>query len=246
MAMNDKRGYRSGLVDLRLGRSAARSSSTSDIYAEEQEQHLRPRLAASSVTKARSPSPATISCRRMGEESVILCRDRAERDPRLPQFLPPSRHEGVPLRRGQHGRLHLPLSRLELRHRRAAGRRAVFPRGLPFAARPRAMGPRRGRAAAQLQGHDLGDLGSGGAALPRISRRLHALPRPAARRLGRPRGRQAEVLGGVQKWLHAVQLEIPGREFQRRHLSQHQPPLGRPGRHRPVGQPAAATWASAT
>ena len=40
----------------------------------------------------------------------------------------------------------------------------------------------------QLQGLDLGHLGPGRAAFPGISRRFHALPRSAARRLGRARG----------------------------------------------------------
>ena len=61
-------------------------------------------------------------------------------NPCLPQFVPASRHEGVPLRRGQHHRLYLPVSRLELRHRRAAGRRAVLSRGVSLEARPRANG----------------------------------------------------------------------------------------------------------
>ena len=109
-------------------------------------------------------------------------------DPCVPQFVPASRHEGVPLRRGQHDRLHLPVSRLELRHRRAAGRRAVLSRGVSFEARPRQMGPRRGRAAVQLQGRDLRDLGQGGAVIRGISRAVHAVSRSAARRLGRARG----------------------------------------------------------
>ena len=86
----------------------------------------------------------------------------------------------------------------------------------------------------QLQGQDLGDLGHGGAVFHEY---LGDFTRYLDLQLDGWDGRegQAEVLCGVQKWRDAVQLEIPGREFQRRHLSQHQPPLGRSGRHRAVG-----------
>src|SRR5207248_10948053 len=83
----------------------------------------------------------------------------------------------------------------------------------------RAMGPCRSGAARGVQGFGLGDVGSGGAALSRISRRSDTLSRSAARWLGRARGpgrgtrRRAEMADPLQ-------LEISGREFQRRHLSQ--------------------------
>ena len=153
----------------------------------------------------------------------------------VPQFVPASRHEGVPLRRGQHHGLHLPVPRLELWHRRAPRRRAVLPRGLSFDARPLEVGARRGRAARPLQGHGVGQLGRVGAAVPRISRRFHPLSRPDARQLGRQR-RRHRGLGRRPEMARPVQLEVPGGEFQRRQLSQHQPPLGRPGRRRPLGQ----------
>ena len=56
-----------------------------------------------------------------------------------------------------------------------------------------------------------------------------------SRRLGRQRGRQRDT-GRHPEMAHSVQLEIPGREFLRRQLSQYQPPLGRSGRHWPVRQ----------
>ena len=47
-----------------------------------------------------------------------------------------------------------------------------------------------------------------------------------------------EVIGGVHKWLHPLQLEVPGRELLRRPLSRREPPLGGHGRDRPQRQGA--------
>src|SRR5437764_342485 len=151
--------------------------------------------------------------------------------PRLPQLLPASRDEGLPVRRGQHGRVHVSLSRLELCDRRRAGRGAVRQGRVRRAARPRPLGPRRGGAARELQGHDLGDVGRGGAVVPRVPRRLQALPRPAPRRLGRPRGGHRGHRRHPQV-ADPVQLEVSGRELLRRSLPRGEPPLGRHGRHR--------------
>ena len=155
--------------------------------------------------------------------------------PCLPEFLPASRHEGVPLRRGQHAGLHLPLPRLELWHRRQAGRRALFPRGLPREARQIANGAGRSRATVPLQGHGVGSWDPKAPSFLEYLGDFAPLSRPDARRLGRQRGRHRDT-GGIQKWRDAVQLEISGREFLRRQLSQYQPPLGRSGRHRPQRQ----------
>ena len=75
------------------------------------------------------------------------------------------------------------------------------------------MGPGRGRATVHLQGRGLGDLGHGGAVFLRISRRFPPLSRSAARRLGRQRGRQAEILGGIQKWLVPCNWKFPAENF---------------------------------
>ena len=44
----------------------------------------------------------------------------------------------------------------------------------------------------------------------------------------------SEVLAGVQKWLIPCNWKFPAENFSRRQLSQHQPPLGRSGRDRPL------------
>ena len=61
-------------------------------------------------------------------------------DPRVPQFVPAPRHEGLPVRRGQHGRVPVSVPRLELRHRRRARGRAVREGRLRRAARPEPSG----------------------------------------------------------------------------------------------------------
>ena len=64
---------------------------------------VRPRLAASSATK---PDPEARRLLRVVDGRGVghpLPRPGGT-DPRLPEFLPAPRHEGLPLRRGQHGR----------------------------------------------------------------------------------------------------------------------------------------------
>ena len=210
-----------------------------EIYAEEQER-IFARAWLLSGTRARSPTPATTSSRRMGEESVILCRDRAGA---IHVFLNSCRHRGMKVCRYDEGNTAVFTCPYHGWSYGTDGRLV----GVPYFREAyhseldqREMGPRRGRAAVQLQGHDLGHLGPGGAAVPRISRRLHALSRSAARRLGRARG-PGRGAGRHAEMADAVQLEIPGREFQRRHLPQYQPPLGRSGRHRAQRAAAGAT-----
>ena len=106
------------------------------------------------------PRPGDFIASSMGEESVILCRDRAGR---LHVFLNSCRHRGMKVCRYDEGNtveFHVPVPRLELRDRRRAGRRALRQGRLRRAARPLALGPDRGPAAGELQGHGVGDVGS--------------------------------------------------------------------------------------
>ena len=159
MTMNGTRGYRPGLVDQRDGADQPRDLRQRRHLRAGAGARLRPLLA---VRRPRKPDPQPRRFLRLADGRGVgdpVPRPR-RRGPCVPQFVPPSRDEGVPLRRGQHHRLHLPLSRLELRHRRRAGRRAVFPRGLPFRARQGAMGPRRGGAAVPATRAPSGPIGT--------------------------------------------------------------------------------------
>src|SRR5262249_2743056 len=112
-----------------------------------------------------------------------------QQGPRISELLPAPRDESLSLRRGQHPGLYLPLSRLELWHRRQARRRPLFSRGLSREARQIAMGVGRGPAAMLLQRHGMGVLGPRGSVLLRISRRVCWLSRFDIGWLGRQRGR---------------------------------------------------------
>ena len=171
-------------------------------------------------------------------------------DPCLPEFVPASRHEGVPLRRGQHAGLHLPLPRLELRHGRQTGRRAVLPRGLPREARQVANGASsKSRNCATTRAPIWATWDP---TAPSFLEYLGDFARYLdlhARRLGRQRGRHRDTRRHPEM-ADPVQLEIPGGEFLRRQLSQYQSPLGRSGRHRPQRQrpprhAASARWPAA-
>ena len=91
MAMNGTQGYRPGLVDLATGQISREIFVNDDIYAEEQE-----RVFARSWLfvghESQIPNPGDFFVSRMGEESVILCRDRAGQ---VHVFLNSCRHRGM-------------------------------------------------------------------------------------------------------------------------------------------------------
>ncbi len=90
------KGYRPGLVDVASGRISREIFVNEEIYQQEQER-LFARAWLFVGHESQIPNPGDFFVSGMGEESVILCRDRAGRNPRLSQFVPASRHEGVPL-----------------------------------------------------------------------------------------------------------------------------------------------------
>src|SRR5215813_9987375 len=91
MAMKATRGYRSGLVDLQVGEICREIFVNEDIYAEEQER-LFARAWLHVGHESQIPKPGDYFVSSMGEESVILCRDRAGN---IHVFLNSCRHRGM-------------------------------------------------------------------------------------------------------------------------------------------------------
>ena len=185
--------------------------------------------------RARSRSPGDFFVSGMGEESVILCRDRAGK---VHVFLNSCRHRGMKVCRYDEG--NTPVFTCPY-HGWSYGTDGKLV-GVPYFREAyhekldkSQWGLVEVAATVPLQGHGVGQLGPVGAALSRISRRFRPLSRPDSRRLGRQRGRHRNT-GRHPEMADPVQLEIPGGEFLRRQLSQYQPPLGRSGRHRPQRQ----------
>src|SRR5262245_45934623 len=76
MAMNRRQGYRPGLVDLGAGEISREIFVNEDIYAEEQER-IFARAWLHVGHESQIPKAGDYFVSSMGEESVILCRDRA-------------------------------------------------------------------------------------------------------------------------------------------------------------------------
>src|SRR6266571_2937035 len=99
MPKADREGYRPGLVDLRAGRISREIFVNEAIYAEELE-----RIFARSWLfighESQIPNPGDFVVSRMGEESVILCRDRRGE---LYAFLNSCRHRGMKVCRYDEG-----------------------------------------------------------------------------------------------------------------------------------------------
>src|SRR5713226_584960 len=99
MAMNGRRGYRSGLVNLRVGEISREIFVNEDIYAEEQER-IFARAWLHVGHESQIPKPGDYFVSSIGEESVILCRDRAGR---IHVFLNSCRHRGMKVCRYDEG-----------------------------------------------------------------------------------------------------------------------------------------------
>ena len=107
-----------------------------------------------------------------------------EQDPRVPQYLSPPGHEGLPLRPGQRARVHVPLPRLDLRHRGQARRDGVRQGGLrtPTSTRARGACTRSPRSATTT-----GRSGRRGTRRPLPSRTTWARSRRASATVSRAR-----------------------------------------------------------
>ncbi len=92
-------GYRPGLVDLAAGQISREIFVNNEIYAEEQEKiFARAWLFVGHESQIPNPGDYVVSC--MGEESVILCRDRANV---IHVFLNSCRHRGMKVCRYDEG-----------------------------------------------------------------------------------------------------------------------------------------------
>src|SRR5256886_7197677 len=99
MPINATQGYRPGLIDLRLGEISREIFVNETIYAEEQER-IFARAWLHVGHESQIPKPGDYFVSSMGEESVILCRDRAGR---IHVFLNSCRHRGMKVCRYDEG-----------------------------------------------------------------------------------------------------------------------------------------------
>ena len=212
MATADTHGYRRGLVDLKAGQISREIFVNDEIYQQELERVFA-RAWLLVGHESQIPNPGDFVVSGMGEESVILCRDRAGE---VHVFLNSCRHRGMKVCRYDEGNA------------------AVFTcpyHGWSYGTDGRLVGVPFFREAY----HSTLDRAQWGlvevAQLCRYKGTVWATWDPAApsffeylgefRRyldltlLGRQRGRQRD-----HRWrpevAHSVQLEISGREFQRR------------------------------
>ena len=153
---------------------------------------IRPRVA---LPRPREPGPQPRRLRRLphGRGGDPHHARQEERGPRVHQHLPPPRYEGLPLRRRQHARLHMPLPRLVLRHRRQARRCPAPQAGLPRGARQEHVGTARGRPALQLLRLAVGDVGPQRPLVRGLPRRLCHYHQVVLRELRR-RGQRRRAL----------------------------------------------------
>ncbi len=99
MATAQNSGYRPGLVDLKTGQISREIFVNEEIYAEEQER-IFTRAWLFIGHEGQIPNPGDYAAARMGEEAVILCRDRAGA---VHVFLNSCRHRGMKVCRYDEG-----------------------------------------------------------------------------------------------------------------------------------------------
>ena len=151
-------GSINGLVDVDRGIISREIFVNEEIYRQEQEQVFA-RAWLFVGHESQIPKPGDFFVSSMGEESVILCRDRAGR---IHVFLNSCRHRGMKVCRYDEGNT---VEFMCPYHGWSYGTDGALV-GVPFAqgrlrraARSQPVGADRGRPAGELQGRDLGDVG---------------------------------------------------------------------------------------
>ena len=237
MSVTAESGYRKGLVDLSNGQVSREIFVNEEIYREEQER-LFARAWLFVGHESQIPNPGDFFVSGMGEESVILCRDRAGE---IHVFLNSCRHRGMKVCRYDEGNTPIFTCPYHGWSYGADGKLV----GVPYFREAYHSQLDRSQwglvEVAQLCNYKGAVWATWDPAAPsfsRISRRVRALSRPDLGNLGGRRKRRRSPRRRAEM-ADPVQLEIPGRKLLRRQLPQHQPPLGRSGRHRAIGQRAA-------
>src|SRR5277367_4223353 len=232
-----EQGYWPGLVDLKAGRISREIFVNEEIYREELER-LFARAWLFVGHESQIPKPGDFFVSGMGEESVILCRDRAGE---IHVFLNSCRHRGMKVCRYDEGST--PVFTCPYHGWRYGTDGKLV--GVPYFREAYHSQLDRSQwglvEVAQLCNHKGAIWATWDPATPSFAEYLgefRALSRPDPGQLGRQHRRHRGAPRDP-KMADPMQLEIPGRKFQWRQLSQHQPPLGRPCWHRPVGKRAA-------
>ena len=216
MVMARTQGYRPGLVDLASGQISREIFVNDEIYAEEQEKiFTRAWLFVGHESQIPNPGDYVVSC--MGEESVILCRDRANT---IHVFLNSCRHRGMKVCRYDEGNTTVFTCPYHGWSFGTDGRLV----GVPFFRE--AYHSRLDRAkwglveVAQLCNYKGAIFATWDKEAPSFEEYLGPFTRFLDLQLDGWDGREAPGRIAVRRaeMARAVQLEIPGREFQRRHL----------------------------
>src|SRR5260370_27321771 len=175
-------GYRTGMVDMAAGR-ISREIFVNEEDEREEVEGLFARAWLVVGHESQIPKPGDFFVSGMGEESVILCRDRAGK---VHVFLISCRHRGMKVCRYDEGSTPVFTCPYHGWSYSTDGKLV----GVPYFREAYhenldAMGIGRGAAAVLLQGHRVGELGPVGATFSRVPRRFHRLPRSDLGRLGR-------------------------------------------------------------
>ena len=196
-----------GLVNLDAGTVSREIFVNEEIYAQEQEQlFARAWLFVGHVSQIPKPGDYFVSC--MGEESVILCRDR---EGEVHVFLNSCTHRGMKVCRYDEG--NTPVFSCPYHGWSFATDGKLV--GVPYfqgrlqgRAGQVAVGPDRGPATAYLQGYGMGNLGQERPLVRGVPGRLQDVPGLPAGHVGR-RGRRDRGVWRYRKVGDPLQLEVP-------------------------------------